>query len=354
MYKYEKGIPEKTVAMLYATGFLAGAISASFAGQLADRFGRRRACHFYCLSYFLTGVSMATDNLVVLFAGRVFGGIATTLLFSVFEAWMITEYHAREINRSGLALSRVFANMTTLSGIIAISSGVVGEALVAKTGDRTWPFALSNICCSLASCVMHLTWPENHGETTETAESTSLTEARLRLLKIFKDGKILALGVASCCFEGSMYLFVFFWTAALQSARSKTGSEDNLPFGVIFSSFMCAMVAGSIIFSFYNIPHASEKASFVLKLVILLFCASLSGATILENEFLLFWALCLIEAAVGAYYPCMAYLKSEQIEDGIRGSVYSIMRLPLNLFVVIAHSLDQEGMSGVFQLRTHD
>lgn len=341
MYKYEKQIPEKTVAMLYATGFLSGAISASFAGQLADRFGRRLACQFYCFCYFMTGLSMYSDNLIVLFVGRVFGGIATTLLFSVFEAWMITEYHAREISRSGLSLSRVFANMTTLSGIIAISSGVVGEAMVAKIGDRTWPFALSNLCCAIASCLILFTWPENHGETA--TEPTSLAGAKLGLLKIFKDGKVLALGVASCCFEGSMYLFVFFWTAALQSARTKTGSEEELPFGVIFSSFMCAMVAGSILFSFYNIPHATEKAAFVLKLVILLVCASLSGATILENEFPLFWTLCLIEGAVGAYYPCMAYLKSEQIEDGARGSIYSIMRLPLNLFVVIAHSLDQEG-----------
>src|SRR4051812_41082026 len=107
------------VAALYASGFISGALSASFAGQLADRFGRRLACLVYCWSYILSCLSMFSDNFTILFVGRFCGGISTTLLFSVFEAWLITEYHQRGLDGSKLMLSSIFGNMTTLSCIVA-------------------------------------------------------------------------------------------------------------------------------------------------------------------------------------------------------------------------------------------
>ena len=52
---------------------------------------------------------------------------------------------------------------------------------------------------------------------------------------------------------------------------------------------------------------------------------------------------CLLGASIGAYYPGMAYLKGQIVEDGVRGKVYHMLRLPLNVFVVVAHSLAEEG-----------
>jgi MFS transporter, MFS domain-containing protein family, molybdate-anion transporter len=53
--------------------------------------------------------------------------------------------------------------------------------------------------------------------------------------------------------------------------------------------------------------------------------------------------MCLIEVCVGAYFPSMSFLKSEVVDDGIRGRVYSILRFPLNVYVVVTHALDEEG-----------
>lgn len=39
----------------------------------------------------------------------------------------------------------------------------------------------------------------------------------------------------------------------------------------------------------------------------------------------------------------MAFLKGQIVEDGRRGKVYGMLRLPLNVFVVVAHSLAEEG-----------
>lgn len=99
-----KASPEKTVAALYATGFAAGRLSASFASFLADRFNRKRACPLYYGLYALICLCMLSEDLVALFARRVAGGVSTTLLFSMFEAWMISDYHRRELGGTTPAL----------------------------------------------------------------------------------------------------------------------------------------------------------------------------------------------------------------------------------------------------------
>ncbi len=77
----------------------------------------------------------------VLFAGRVLGGISTTLMYSVFESWMVTEYYSLGLERSGvLALSEVFGIMTTLNSVVAILAGVIGQTLVSQAQTKTAPF----------------------------------------------------------------------------------------------------------------------------------------------------------------------------------------------------------------------
>jgi len=189
---------------------------------------------------------------------------------------------------------------------------------------------------------------ENYGA--ESVAGNSFADIRSGVAAIFADGRTLALGVTSCFFEGSMYLMVFFWSAVLRSAHEAAppppagaGAGADLPFGLIFSSFMCAMLCGSLFFSLFARRHSRETAVFVLLADLLIASACLSAATVFADERLLFWALCVFEVCVGAYFPSMSYLKSEVVDDGVRGRVYSILRFPLNVFVVVAHSLDQEG-----------
>ncbi|KAK6224433.1 major facilitator superfamily domain containing protein 5 [Colletotrichum tabaci] len=343
IYKYEKNIPEKIVAALYAAGFVSGAMSASFAGELADRYGRRLACIAYCVTYILTCLTMLTDDLFILFVGRFCGGISTTLLYSVFEAWMITEYNQRGLSRTNLKLGSIFGNMTTVSSIVAILSGVVGDILVSALGGRVWPFMASVACSTIAMFLISRRWKENYGTKQAGPATSSLADVKSGIRMIVGDRRILSLGLTSTFFEGAMYLFVFFWSAALKSARTRSGSDEELPFGLIFSSFMCAMMAGSAFFSLYSKAHTKETTSNILMIVVLLVSCCLSAAVLIDSEKLLFWALCMVEASIGAYFPSMSFLKSQVVEDGVRARVYSLLRLPLNVFVVVAHSLDEEG-----------
>ncbi|PTB61459.1 DUF791-domain-containing protein, partial [Trichoderma citrinoviride] len=237
IYKYEKQLEEPTVALLYASGFVSGAASAPFVGQLADRYGRRAACVAYCVCYSITCLTMLSRNLNALYMGRLFGGIATTLLFSAFEAWMITEYHQLQIDESTVSLGRIFANMTTASSITAIFSGILGNGLVQWFDSRLAPFIASFGCCIGANIVILSTWRENYGSAARPLETTGVPKLKHRVLASLRDPKVMTLNFVSCCFEGPMYLFVFFWSAALKSVRAKSGDQNELPFGLIFSSF---------------------------------------------------------------------------------------------------------------------
>lgn len=143
-----------------------------------------------------------------------------------------------------------------------------------------------------------------------------------------------------------MYLFVFFWSSAIISARSYAGVEADPPFGLIFGCFMCTMMAGSMLFNMGVDSHDVASASRVLKASMALGSISLFLVIILTSqEYLVFWAFCLTELCVGMYYPSINFLKSNIVEDGSRAKIYSLMRLPLSTFVVLAHSLAEEGTS---------
>jgi hypothetical protein len=156
----------------------------------------------------------------------------------------------------------------------------------------------------------------------------------------------MAILLATTSFESAMYLFVFFWSAALKSARtSATPNPDEveeLPFGLIFACFMCAMMAGSCVFNLKR--PGFQGATLVLMSALLIACVGLSSASMMSTESYVFYAFIAVETSIGLYFPAINLLKSEVVSDEIRGSTYSLMRLPLNLFVVITHSLDEEGM----------
>lgn len=154
----EKRLPEHIVATLFLVGFLSGGISASFVGSLADRCGRRAACLAYCIIYSMSCLSLLTDHIILLFLGRVLGGISGTLLYSVFESWMVTEFHAQLPDEPGSSLSAIFSTMTTLNSIVAIGAGILAEWVVNLVGTAKAPFVTAIAVLSLAFVAISTYW----------------------------------------------------------------------------------------------------------------------------------------------------------------------------------------------------
>jgi hypothetical protein len=149
-----------------------------------------------------------------------------------------------------------------------------------------------------------------------------------------------------------MYLFIFFWSAALKSVHALANENPtDLPFGIIFATFMCGMMLGSLGFS-HATSHIYARSDWgslmtsakLLTMAIAGTSMSLLVTTFSKNENTTFWMFVLFEMCVGIYYPSMGYQKGRVIEDGVRAKVYGLMRIPLNIFVVLALSLTTEGI----------
>ena len=63
-------------------------------GSLADRIGRKKSALLYVFLYSLYCVAKHNKTLGFLAVGKLLDGAATSLLMSVFETWVVCEYHA--------------------------------------------------------------------------------------------------------------------------------------------------------------------------------------------------------------------------------------------------------------------
>lgn len=338
LYREEHKLSASLVSTLFTTGFASGALSAYVTGTLADAHGRKRACLVFCaaaaLSCILTVITPTSLPLLIL--GRVLGGVATSLLFTVFDSWMVTDFRTRELGVKGVDLSHTFGMMSMLNSGVAIVSGVFSEWVVGVAGTRRAPFMVAVGLLGAAAWVIAAKWDENYGDAG--AAGAGMAPGP-RLWDMLKDSRIVCLGLASTMFEGSMYLFVFFWGPALSSARELKGASGGagggLPYGLIFACFMTSILASSLVF---NIVMGQQMIKWISLLVGILGVADLCFY-LLERprgEQLTFWLFCLFEACVGMYWPCMGFLKGSLIEDGMRAQLYSVLRVPLNVFVVVA------------------
>ncbi|SPO06823.1 related to major facilitator superfamily domain-containing protein 5 [Cephalotrichum gorgonifer] len=335
LYKNTHQLPEPTIAALFATGFVCGAISATFVGSLADRFGRKLACMLYCIIYSVSCLTVLSANPSVLFFGRALGGVSTTLLFTTFDAWLVAEIHRLGFDGED-RLSAIFGEMSMANGFVAIACGVVSQVLVQVFGSEKAPFIGSVVVLICAFVLISRYWPENYGVSHDGGAQTSKSST----LATLSDARLLAISFAACFFEGSMYIMVFYWSEALISAH---GSPD-LPFGLIFANFMSAMSLGSLGFArMTQDANSVQRSSQAIQLALAVAASSLSVVVLVKQELVRFWALCVFEACLGMYFPSMAYLKGNVIGDEHRGRIYGFMRLPLNVFVVSALGSVKEG-----------
>lgn len=132
-------------------------------GSLADRYGRRRACLAFCVIYSLSCLfTVSPHSIYILFLGRFLGGIATTLLFTVFETWLVAEFHRLELAKEGEDLNGLLGTITILNSIAAVTAGLLSEFLVEWTGTKRSPFVASIGCLGLAFPAILENWVRSY------------------------------------------------------------------------------------------------------------------------------------------------------------------------------------------------
>ncbi|KAK5625894.1 hypothetical protein RRF57_001610 [Xylaria bambusicola] len=344
LYRDEHGLQPGVVMSLYLTDLITTTISTYFVGALSDKHGRKLYCMVYCVLYALSCFLTVVPVTPLLFLGRIFGGISSSILFSVFDSWMVTNFHKMDLADKACRLSRTYATTAIINSLVAILTGVLGESLVWVTGTKKSPFLVSVALLWFCFQTIWSHWGENFGGSSSSESTPAAT--RRSLWSIIRTPSILALAFASTVFDGSINLFVLYWGLAISSLHTLA---TEVPYSIIYSSFMVVSLGAALAF---NILINKRIMTYAQVLVAALSVASLCFLKLssVKTETGAFWLFCLLEGCIGLFVPCIGYLKATLIDDDVRATVYSIMRMPFNILAIVSLVTvkDNNNVGGVF------
>ncbi|KAL6005666.1 hypothetical protein ACLOJK_006237 [Asimina triloba] len=287
--------------------------------------------------------------------GRVLGGIATSLLFSAFESWLVAEHNKRGFEQQWLSIT--FSKAIFFgNGLIAIVAGLFANLLTDTLGfGPVAPFDAAACFLAIGMTIIISSWTENYGDPSESKDL--LTQFKIAATAIASDEKIALLGAIQSLFEGSMYTFVFLWTPALSP------NGEDIPHGFIFATFMLGTMLGSSIAS-RLMTRPSLKVESYMQVVFAI--ASLSLALPVLTSFLVgpskekgggisfagciqMIGFCVLEACVGIFWPSIMKMRSQYIPEEARSTIMNFFRIPLNVFVcVVLYNVSSFPMTVMF------
>eukprot|EP01035_Chromulina_nebulosa_P054611 gene54611-74825_t len=126
------GFKKQEIAELFVCGFGSSMIFGTFIGGLADSMGRKRACILYSVCYILACITKLIPIYSYLMLGRFLSGVSTSLLFSVFESWMVCEHNKRGYDDA--LLGNTFAIATFGNGAVGVIGGLVANTTAEMYG----------------------------------------------------------------------------------------------------------------------------------------------------------------------------------------------------------------------------
>lgn len=307
---------------LFIAGFGSSMVFGIIAGPFVDKYGRKRGCLAYGALYIASCLTKHHNNFSILMLGRVFGGAATSILFSAFEAWMVAAHTARGFDPEWL--STTFSRMYVGNGLVAIASGWVAQAAYNYVQHPVAPFDVSIAFLAVGSAAIFVLWTENYGD-----QGAALVSGLSDALKLIRtDSQVMLLGASQGLFEGAMFTFVFMWTPSLEAAAPDT----EIPHGIIFAAFMISASLGGALFRILSQRQVLEvfmrSVFFVAAISMFIVAFSTNGQTT-------FLAFLLFEVCVGVFWPGMGTLRSKCIPEETRATVINLFRVPLNLMVCI-------------------
>ena len=323
-YKFTK----HQIGILFIVGFGSSMLFGTFAGSMADRYGRRLSCLLYCALYIISCLTKHSPDFNWLLFGRLTGGIATSILFSSFEAWLVGEHNKHFYPAEWL--NQTFALATLGNGVMAILAGQLGAVVRDYFDSLVAPFDLAIIFLTIAAAVIVFTWSENKGDTLSLTPDRGDNRPKFQVaMDTFKrDPKVLILGLIQSSFEGSMYIFVFMWTPKLEPFF------PDLPHGQVFGCFMACMMIGSSCVRY--LMAARSPPALYMRDVFAVAALSLAVPSLLvANGYVTLTSFCVFEAICGIYWPSMGIIKSKYVPEEVRATMYNIFRIPLNLIVVV-------------------
>lgn len=340
-YGFDRG----DIGKLFIAGFGSSMVFGTVVGSLADRTGRKKAGVIYVLTYTFGCFTKHWNNFYVLLVGRLFCGVATSLLYSAFESWLVAEHFKRGFE--GGWLGPTFSKAVFFgNGLMAIAAGLLAHTLVETFAiGPVAPFDAAAVVMLIGGAIIVTTWTENYGDNSEkrsfVAQCTKAAQA------IARDRKVALLGAMQSLFEGSMYTFVFLWTPALSP------HGEHIPHGMIFACFMVASMAGSALAGWLLATDSRAKVERYMQWVFAGSAVTLFVPVLFHNSNtedasdidmstgittagkIQLAAFCAFEFSVGVFWPSMMKMRSQHVPEEMRATIINFFRIPLNLFVCV-------------------
>lgn len=152
--------------------------------------------------------------------GRLLGGISTSLLFSIFEAWLIRSHSDAQLKNY---IGKSFSWAAFCNSIIAVAAGLVANNAAKSSkmmpiqdeflymGGYLAPFDIALVTSVLTAVAAFLVWEENYGERNSNSADAVKEDAWYEGLRssyrtMIRSQDILLCGIISSLFEGSMYV----------------------------------------------------------------------------------------------------------------------------------------------------
>lgn len=316
------GYGKKEIGQLFIAGFGSSAIFGTFIGSIADKYGRKFNVIVFVITYALSCMTKHSPNFSILMIGRLLAGIATSILFSAFESWMVSEHNRRSFDSS--LLSETFSRAQFGNAVMAIVAGQVAGAAAGSFG-KVAPFDIAAGVLVITGIIVLATWTENYGDSRQSVSGG----LRSAFNMIFADEKILLVGIIQSCFEAAMYLMVFSWTPAMQSASDSMGLGE-IPHGMIFSSFMVCIMIGSSLFVFLM---RNQPPELFMRNLYIIGVAAFTVTALSQNVWEVYAALLAFEVVCGVYFPAMGTMRAKYVPEVTRSAIMNYFRVPLNVIV---------------------
>lgn len=317
------------IELLFICGFGSSMLFGTVIGSFADKYGRRFNCLLYGVTYGLACLTKHFNNFGVLMGGRVLAGIATSILYSAFESWLIYEHKARGFEEK--SLGNLFANAYLGNSVVAISAGVVAQ-YAANSFGYVAPFDTSLLVLICMIVLISMYWTENFGDS-----SVELKQSFFNAYQaIVSDKRIMMLGLVQGLFEGCMYVFVLEWTPALtiqSDVALDNAKEPPIPHGFIFAAFMVAMMIGSNLFKVLSNTQEVEK--FMRIVLAVATCMFAVPVLFPQNQVVIYWSFIVFEVCVGIFWPAMGTMRGKYVPESTRSTIMNFFRIPLNFIVVV-------------------
>ena len=312
------------IAVLYVAGFASSLVFGTATGPLADIVGRKKVAFSFCVIYTFCCLTKLSSSFGVLMLGRILGGVSTSMLFSTFESWYVYE-HAERHGFPSEWIGITFSYATFWNGILAILAGIISNFAAEALGyGPVAPFVVATLPLMIGGLLILKTWPENFGQRTHDLSKSCVDGFRA----ILADRNVLLLGCIQTAVESCMYIFVFLWTPVM--------APVNPPLGMVFASFMVAIMIGSSLFSI--LQEKGHRTQDILLTVLMTVCGAMATCTVVSGPEatmttlqISYGAFLVLEVAIGMYFPAMSYAKSQVIPESHRAGVMNWFRVPMNL-----------------------